>query len=40
MENVTTNGTGASIYAKGTVNTNINAGTITSSGGSVWTFCK
>ena len=36
--NVTTNGTGASIYAKGTVNTNINAGTITSSGGSVGLF--
>ena len=36
--NVTTNGTGASIYAKGTANTNINAGTITSSGGSVGLF--
>ena len=38
--NVTTNGTGASIYAKGTVNTNINAGTITSSGGSVGLFAN
>ena len=36
--NVTTNGTGASIYAKGTVNTDIKAGTITSSGGSVGLF--
>ena len=35
---VTTSGTGASIYAKGTVNTNIDAGTITSSGGSVGLF--
>ena len=35
---VTTNGTGASIYAKGTVNTNIDAGTITSSRGSVGLF--
>ena len=35
---VTTKGTGASIYAKGTVNTNIDAGTITSSEGSVGLF--
>ena len=38
--NVTTDGTGASIYAKGTANTNINAGTITSFGGSVGLFAN